>query len=162
MRRIVIIFGLFMLLPMLWERAALAQNAATPIAVVMSSGTDKHIRKSDLSQIYKRRKLFWSDGTKVQAVNLQASNVLRRQFSQSVLDGLPEDLEKYWNEMYFHGISPPYVLSSEESVMRFVSNTPGAIGYVSYCNTDSRVKVVLVINEDGRVSDDTSNIHCRK
>jgi ABC-type phosphate transport system substrate-binding protein len=34
------------------------------------------------------------------------------------------------------------VLASDEAVIRFVSSTPGAIGYVSNCLADRRVKVI--------------------
>jgi ABC-type phosphate transport system substrate-binding protein len=44
--------------------------------------------------------------------------------------------------MYFHGVQPPYVLASDEAVIRFVVSTPGAIGYVSNCLADRRVTVV--------------------
>lgn len=138
----------------------LALAADEPMAVIVAPGHARALKKEDLALIFKRKKLFWSDGSKVQPVNLPAANPLRRVYSQAVLGASPEVLEKYWNDMYFHGISPPFVLSSEEAVLRFVAETPGAIGYVSYCSADSRVGVALVVTADGHISDDVSATSC--
>lgn len=137
-----------------------ALGADEPIAVIVAPGYAKLLKKEDLALIFKRKKLFWSDGSKVQAVNLPASNPYRNAFSQAVLATSPAELEKYWNDMYFHGISPPYVVSSEEAVLRFVAETPGAIGYVPFCSVNSRVAIVLVISPGGRISDDISSVSC--
>jgi len=59
---------------------------------------------------------------------------------------LPEDMQSYWNDQYFHGVLPPPVLDSEEAVLRFVSSTAGAIGYVSACAVDKRVEIVALIS----------------
>jgi hypothetical protein len=64
-------------------------------------------------------------------------------FSTRIFGHNPEELEDYWRDMYFHGVLPPFVLASEEAVIRFVASTPGGIGYVSQCLVDSRVSVVV-------------------
>jgi hypothetical protein len=63
-----------------------------------------------------------------------------------VLHKTPEELEDYWRDLYFNGISPPFVLASEEAMIRFVASTPGAVGYVSQCVADKRVVVVATID----------------
>jgi ABC-type phosphate transport system substrate-binding protein len=139
---------------------AISHAADETIAVIVAPGLNKSLKKEDLALIFKRKKLFWSDGSKIYPVNLPLSNPLRRTFSQPVLGATPEELEKYWNDMYFHGVSPPFVLGSEEAVLRFVADTPGAIGYVSFCSANSRVAVALVISAAGHISEDTSAISC--
>lgn len=139
---------------------ALAVPGEGAIAVIVAPGHDKGIKKDQLPLIYKRKKLFWPDGDRIQPVNLPAANALRRTFSQVVLGASLEELEKYWNDMYFHGISPPFVLSSEEAVLRFVTETPDAVGYVSFCNVAGRAKVVLVITPAGRISEDVASFQC--
>ena len=78
---------------------------------------------------------------------------MRQRFSQRVLRISPEEMERYWNDMYFHGVSPPHVLASPEAVLRFVAQTAGAIGYVAYCDADPRVRVALVLTSAGPVSE---------
>ena len=49
----------------------------------------------------------------------------------------------YWNTQYFQGVSPPYVLASEDAVLEFVATTPGSIGYVSTRALNGGVKVLM-------------------
>jgi hypothetical protein len=137
---------------------------ATPgegaIAVIVAPGHGASVKKDELALIFKRKKLFWPDGSRIQPVNLPAANSLRHAFSLAVLGASPEELEQYWNDLYFHGVSPPYVLSSEEAVLRFVAETPDAIGYVAFCSVAGRAKTVLVITASGRISEDVASVQC--
>lgn len=151
--------------------AVLATGGLSPIriaqsdqalAVIVAADHARSARPQDIALIYRRKKLFWNDGTKVIPVNLPASDPLRGLFSRVILGASPEELEKYWNTMYFHGVSPPFVLSSEEAVLRFVIQTPGATGYISYCHADSRVKVVLIVTAAGPISEDFARTACPK
>jgi hypothetical protein len=66
-------------------------------------------------------------------------------FSERITGLYPEELENYWNDLYFQGVFPPYSVASEEAVVRLVAETPSAIGYVSACAVDERVKTVLYL-----------------
>jgi ABC-type phosphate transport system substrate-binding protein len=116
----------------------------TGIAVIMApSEAPSKLDREELGLIFKLKKRFGSDGQRIQPVNLSANHSLRRAFSMQIFGHNPEELEDYWRDMYFHGVQPPYVLASEEAVIRFVAATPGAIGYVSQCLVDHRVSVVM-------------------
>lgn len=115
---------------------------------------------ADLALVYKRKRLLWEGGQRMQPVNLPPDHALRRMFSQRVLNALPTGLAQYWSSMYFHGISPPHVLASEEAVLRFVAETPGAIGYVSACMVDQRVKPVLWLTTSGEASSQAPALKC--
>jgi len=143
----------------LWPVSILAASE-DPIAVIVSSTHAKGLNKESLVLLFKRKKLFWSDGSRAQPVNLPASHPLRRSFSQAVLGHTPEELEKYWNDQYFNGISPPYVLASEEAVLHFVASTPGAIGYVPLCSSDARVVIAFVITSSGHFSEEIPAHDC--
>jgi len=45
-------------------------------------------------------------------------------------------------------------------VLRFVAETPDAVGYVSFCSVADRAKVALVITPAGRISEDVAGIQC--
>lgn len=158
--RLTLPISLLSLCLLLWP--VMVPAADESLAVIVAPGHAKGLKREDLTLIFKRKKLFWNDGSKVQPVNLPASNMFRRAFSQAVLSATPEELEKYWNDVYFHGISPPFVLSSEHAVMHFVAGTPGAIGYVPFCSIDAHVEVALVITATGHISDDTASVICPK
>lgn len=121
------------------------QAAEGRVAVVVAAQAPATTLSVDeLAQVFRRRRQFVG-GQRVQPINLPASHALRRFFSQAVLQQAPEDMEDYWRDMYFNGVFPPFVLASEEAVLRFVSATPGAIGYVSACALDKRVTVLLML-----------------
>lgn len=130
--------------------------------VVANTRGERVLNFADLTLIYRRKKLVWENGDRFQPVNLPTDNPLRRVFSQRVLGSSPEDLARYWNAMYFHGVSPPHVLASEEAVLRFVTDTPGAIGYVTACKADARVKIVLWLLPKGTVSTQPPVLNCPK
>lgn len=114
------------------------------LAIVMASGSaPPRLGREQVAQIFKHKKRYWDDGSRIQAVNLPASHPLRRSFTQQIYGRNPEELEDYWRDQYFHGVLPPFVLGSEEAVIRLVASTPGAIGYISACNVDHRVSVLF-------------------
>jgi ABC-type phosphate transport system substrate-binding protein len=137
-----------MLLLLLAFAMPVASAAERPFAVITAPGVaERHPSREAISLIFKRKQKYWENGTRIQPVNLPASSPLRRTFSQYLLGQLPEAMEDYWREMYFHGVLPPHVLESEEAVILFVSSTPGAIGYVSTCLPEHGVNVVLLVGE---------------
>lgn len=139
------------------------QAKAEVIAVIVPQTHGmKSIEVNELALIFWRKKLYWADGKYVQALNYPASNPLRLQFSRSVLKSAPETQTNYWNSLYFHGISPPHVVDSQEAMLRFVADTAGAIGYIDACKLDSRVKPLAWINADGAFSTREPELDCAK
>ncbi|HLF98812.1 MAG TPA: substrate-binding domain-containing protein [Methylococcaceae bacterium] len=124
--------------------ASPAGREADDFVVIVTRDTPlTPLDKETLARIFLRKKIFWDNGTAIAPVNLSASHPLRRLFSEQILGLDPEELDDYWNAQYFHGIFPPYVVASEEAMLRFVAQSPGAIGYVSACAVDQRVKALL-------------------
>ncbi len=117
------------------------------MAIIVSETTSSKdaLSTEDLARIYRRKILFWANGTPIVPLNLPVTHALRRTFSRTVLSELPEEMDAYWSAQYFHGISPPYVLASEEAVVEFVATTPGAIGYVNTTAVNSHVHVLLYL-----------------
>jgi ABC-type phosphate transport system substrate-binding protein len=120
------------------------------IAVITASdaalSASKSMTAEELNLIFWRKKLYWQGGVPIHPVNLQAEHPIRLTFSKTVLGNSPTEQTNYWNGLYFHGISPPYSVQSEEAVLRYVANTKGAIGYVDACKVDDRVKALLWIS----------------
>lgn len=141
--------SLFAVLAMAWGLAAPhARAAEKSFALIAAPGLDEHrLNRESAAMIFRRKLIYWSNGQRIQPVNLPPAHPLRRTFSLSLLGQAPEAMEDYWREMYFHGVRPPHVLASEEAVALFVASTPGAIGYVSACPPDSKVSVLLVVGE---------------
>ena len=135
-----------------------------PLAVIVSSNPEtaviQQLSPRDLGLVYWKKKQYWQGGARIRPVNLHAEHPLRIYFSKAVLDSLPSEQGDYWNGLYFHGTTPPYSVQSEEAVLRYVSITKGAIGYVDACNLDDRVKPLLWI-ENGTISPSKPNLNCQ-
>lgn len=108
--------------------------------------TLKNVTVKQLKNIFLRKTLLNDSGIRWIPLNLNPDHPLRLAFSQSLFNRQPDELESYWNEQYFQGITPPYVVASEEAMLRFVSGTVGAIGYILPCHLDKRVQVVFRLN----------------
>lgn len=113
--------------------------------VVIMAAQDPHpaLSEAQVSSIFRRKMLIDESGIPYVPVNLPATNPLRRIFSLALFKQTPEEMEAFWNEQYFQGTSPPFVLASTTAMLRFVATTTGAIGYVLECQLDASVKVVL-------------------
>ena len=105
--------------------------APTIVVVVHADVPARALSRAEVRRLFLLRRRFWRDGLAVAPVNLPAGSALREAFSQRVLGAATRDLAGYWNDLYFHGTTPPPVLESEEAVALWVSRTSGAIGYVS-------------------------------
>lgn len=143
----------FLLIALLVLAARPAMAADWIAVVVAPARADAALDRDALALIFERKRLYWPDGARIQPVNLPAADPLRGQFTRSVLNLRPEQLDDYWNGLYFHGVRPPFVLGSGEAVLRFVAATPDAIGYVSACAVDERVRVLMRIAPDGLLHD---------
>jgi len=126
--------------------ARLGYSDETLAIVTQKSSKLQNLSLDTLKDVYLRKRLLDGNGIRWIPLNLPVDHELRQGFSFALFKKLPEDLEEYWNEQYFHGMNPPEVLASEEAVLRFVVITPGAIGYVRKRNADARVKILKVIS----------------
>lgn len=133
-----------------WAGLPVSVVADETLAIIVQHNSDlTSLSTETLKLVYLRKQMLDSNGNRWIPLNLPTSHELRSIFSQMLFKKLPEEQDVYWNEQYFQGVSPPQVLASEEAVIRFVTITPGAIGYVHLRNVDGRVKVLKVlINSD--------------
>ncbi|CAG0979886.1 hypothetical protein MTYP_01699 [Methylophilaceae bacterium] len=141
---------LFLLLLSLLPLSPARAGESNVLAIIVPPDfSARSLTAADISLIFLRKKLYWPNGKRMRPANLPTQHVLRKRFSQHVLGSLPEVQAEYWNELYFHGTSPPHVVNSQEAMVRYVADTAGAIGYVDACAADSRVKAVAWIDDDG-------------
>ena len=105
----------------------------------------EEISMKRLENIFLRKTLLSDSGLRWIPLNLEPDHPVRIAFSDHLYKRSSKELESYWNEQYFQGVTPPYVVASEEAMLRFVNTTPGAIGYILPCHLDNRVQVILRI-----------------
>lgn len=143
---------------------SMAEEHKAVIAIVVASNQnidELNLAPNQLSLIYWRKQLYWPKGLRIKPVNLSTDHPLRLQFSQTVLGSAPKTQIDYWNGQYFNGVLPPHSVNSEEAVLRYVTQTKGAIGYVDACNIDERVRTVLWISQNQISTQAPENMHCK-
>ena len=104
------------------------------------------LTQQQLENIFRKKTLLTVNNERWVPINLIIGDPLRQAFSEKIFKQRPEEMESFWNIQYFNGIMPPYVVSSNEAVLRFVSSTPNAIGYIHNCYLDNRVRVLIKLN----------------
>jgi ABC-type phosphate transport system substrate-binding protein len=134
--------------------AALALVAAVPaataghaIAVIVHPARAVALDRDEVARIFLRKRRFWDDGTPIIALNREPQSTVRAAFTRSILEPTVADLQRYWNEQYFHGVFPPPVLSSAAAVKRYVATDRNAIAYVETSDVDDTVRAVLTIGD---------------
>ena len=138
-----------------------ANDDAATIAVVINPALNStDIKPAQLNVIFWRKQLYWPNGKRIKAVNLNSEHPLRQQFSQSVLGSVPAKQIDYWNGLYFNGVLPPHTVNSEEAVLRYVAINETAIGYVNACLVDARVLPVLWITKHNISVTKPANLSC--
>ena len=129
-------------------RPAIAAGSGESRIAIIVSGRDHGVQTIDpgmLRNIYLKKIFVDSQGHAYIPVNLPPDSRLRQAFSRTVTGMSELRLQNYWNQQYFQGVSPPYVLGSEAAVVEFVARTPGAIGYVEPCFVTTDVHVVQLL-----------------
>lgn len=129
--------------------ALLALLAARPAAaggllIIVNPAVDvtAPMPLGQVAAIYLLRITTWPDGSHIVAVNREAASEARAKFTVSVLHQDSTTLAAYWNEMHFLGRTLPVVQESDQAVLAFVRNVPGAIGYIDASTRPENVKVV--------------------
>jgi ABC-type phosphate transport system substrate-binding protein len=65
-------------------------------------------------------------------VDQEKDALVREAFSNAILGRSPSQMESFWQQQIFSGKDvPPAKRKSDAEVIEFVSENPGAIGYVS-------------------------------
>jgi ABC-type phosphate transport system substrate-binding protein len=100
----------------------------------------------DLGRIFKKEVTRWPDGTPIVPVELGGTAPTRAAFYHATLKLMVGDVTAYWiNQAMTTGNNPPKIFSSDGLVMRYVGQTPGAVGFVSPgARVDPRVKRIAV------------------
>lgn len=145
------------------SQAVAAAQVQVQVAVITAPTSPRlSFDRDTLRNVYLKRIFVDSDGVKLTPVNLPADSPLRDAFTRTVLHMSERPMQDYWDKQYFQGVSPPYVLASDEAVLRFVAATPGAVGYVASCHVDTSIRVVMLLplpattSETGLCADHTA------
>lgn len=89
------------------------------------------VKRDWVARAFLKRTLRWPNGEAVRPVDQRRGAAVRSAFSETVVRRSVNAIHHYWLQRIFAGReTPPPELESDAEVIRFVTQTPGAIGYV--------------------------------
>lgn len=120
---------------------------ADPVVIAHPSvGVDSLTRK-EVKDIFMGKKIQWPDGGQVYLAILQEEPVFT-DFTKQYIRKTPTQFQFWWRKRVFtgKGASPNY-LNSQTAVLRYVSQTKGAIGYVDQTPEIDMVKTISILDK---------------
>jgi ABC-type phosphate transport system substrate-binding protein len=120
-------------------------HAQEQVVIIANRNTtvDK-VEPDQATQIFLKQIQTWPDGKPIVPIDIKEGSPLRAEFYAKVTGRSTGQLRAYWARQAFTGMGfPPKQVASAEDVVKYVQNTPGAVGYVSKQQADSQVKVLL-------------------
>ena len=131
------------ILLMLLLSASMAGAWAVERVVVIGHPTVKRLDGPTVARIYTGR-VIEVDGVSITAVNANAGTSLRNRFLQVFLGQDEEKYTAYWTVRRYIGKgASPRELSKTSDIIRFVTSTPGAIGYIDEAELRPDLNVLL-------------------
>ncbi len=119
-----------------------AVHAQELSVVVNESVTVTELNRSELRQIFTGHRQYWHDGTKITVFVLNDNHELHKQFCRDVLQMFPYQLSRLWDQITYsgQGVTPVHV-SSSQALAEALTQTKGAIGYLSSGETPALKRV---------------------
>jgi ABC-type phosphate transport system substrate-binding protein len=116
------------------------------VVIVNKANPTATLTKGELRAVFLALKTSWPNGTEAFPINLPESNELRRKFDLAVLGWGPDDVANYWIDRRIRGDARmPKKVSSTLAVLKVVSGSEGAVGYLHRSEATKQVKVVATI-----------------
>lgn len=136
---IVAVLATIMLFPVL-------ATAGNVVLIGNPSVRESVLTKQDIKKIYLGKKRVWNDGTKV-VFAINTDKDLFKLFLKKYVGKSPSQYDNFWRTKVFSGKrSSPLMLDGNQKIINFVSETKGAIGYVSDDSKLDNTKTFKVIS----------------
>ncbi len=109
--------------------------------VVTATDTFEPLSKYQIKAIYLKKMHLLHD-IKLLPLNLSSNDPVRRAFEEDVLGMHFNQLKRYWTKQHYLGHRPPKTLKSQESVIRFLKQVKGSIGYIEASKMQKGLKIL--------------------
>lgn len=122
-------------------------HSGSRVAVITNASVDsQELTLMELRAIFTMKRRLWTDGREITVYVLKEDDDAHAEFSKRVLGVLPRQLQAIWQRLTFSGTgNAPVELNSQEEMLRFVEETPGAIGYLFSENSNDKVNEISVL-----------------
>lgn len=101
--------------------------------IVHVSNPATQLATEDISNMFLKKVKQWKEsGETVLPIDLVEDSPIRAQFSERIHGRKISAIKAYWQKQVFSGRGvPPEEKKSEDEVLKYVSENPGAIGYIA-------------------------------
>ncbi|HNW11906.1 MAG TPA: phosphate ABC transporter substrate-binding protein [Candidatus Rifleibacterium sp.] len=115
------------------------------VLVITNSGVaQSEISAKDLGNMFLGKKSSWEGGMKAVPVTLESGDT-HEKFLKLYIKKSSSQFSTFWKQAVFTGQGiPPKSVSSEADVVKFVSENPGAVGYILPSTPHDGVKILAV------------------
>ena len=114
--------------------------------IVNSEVAEESLTLNGVRAIFFMRMAQWpSSGQPIKVFVLDDQDPRHVKFSKIILDVFPHQLRRNWDRLTYSGTGQaPIIVADENEMIRRVSTTPGAIGYVSEVKDSENVRGLSV------------------
>ncbi|MFA3791232.1 hypothetical protein AB6T38_08940 [Aliiglaciecola sp. SL4] len=134
----------FILMTML-ATAAFAEDRTVSVIVNIDVKTEQ-LTPAQLRKIFSMRQTVWPDGQAISVFVLKTENPVHQALCKNVLKMFPYQIERLWNKLAYSGLGDkPIELDSAKEMLKKISSTPGAIGYLLDVTSAENVKKIRVM-----------------
>ncbi|MCU7844644.1 MAG: substrate-binding domain-containing protein [Candidatus Thiodiazotropha sp. (ex Monitilora ramsayi)] len=103
------------------------------------------LSRSAVRSIFSMRTTSWPDGKPIQVFVMGDRTELHATFSKEILGVFPHQLRRAWNRQIFTGTGQaPAKVETEREMLDRITNTPGAIGYISEELINEQIRKIAV------------------
>ncbi len=116
------------------------------IVIANRSVPVSELTKKEVKSIYLGKIKVWDNGLKVYFARLGDDKTTKK-FLKHFVKKNPRMFRKYWKRQAFSGgANPPREFKREKDLVQYVSETKGAVGYISSMSYTDSVKIISVIH----------------
>lgn len=115
------------------------------VVVSNVSISENSIKESDIRDIFTWEKRKWSDGTPVTFALLVNKSTYKAFIHKYFGMSVKRYEQIIRNEIYINNYRPPKCFKTDEKLIQYVSETPGAIGFVSREHDTFLVKPIVTV-----------------
>jgi len=116
------------------------------VSIISHQSIDvESLTTSQLRRIYTMRQVQWPNNVRIKVYVLPNSHLIHKNFCKENLRIFPYQLDRIWNKLTFSGLGvAPTVVETPLELLKIVSTTPGAIGYIDDVNEEGNVNVIEI------------------
>ncbi|MBV1876777.1 MAG: hypothetical protein KUG79_03950 [Pseudomonadales bacterium] len=127
-----------------------SDTIAGPVQQVLITHNDNNrqteVLRRSVRAMYSMRMRTWPDGSPLTVYVLLDDDPLHQQFCRDTLGILPFHLRRSWDRLIFSGKGqPPIAVKNMQEMKQKISETPGAIGYITGDQVDASVTILKIL-----------------